>query len=157
MTNMTTDTITTRQASVADLDLLAPLFDGYRQFYRGAPDLAGARAFLQARLERKESVILLAEDGAHAVGFTQLYPSFSSLSMGSTFVLNDLFVVQAARKRGAGAALLTAAVHYARSAGAIALSLSTARDNATAQSLYRALGWQQDQTYIEFGLPLTCR
>lgn len=154
---MTTDTttITTRQASVADLDQLAPLFDGYRQFYRGVSDVAGARAFLQARLERSESVILLAEDGNQAVGFTQLYPSFSSLSMGSTFVLNDLFVSETARKRGVGAALLTAAVQYAKSTGAIALSLSTARDNTTAQSLYRAMGWQQDQTYIEFGLPLT--
>ncbi len=152
---MTTDTITTRQASVADLDQLAPLFDGYRQFYRGAPDLAGARAFLQARLERRESVVLLAEDGGTAIGFTQLYPSFSSVSMGSTFVLNDLFVSQDARQRGAGAILLTAAAQYARSTGAIALSLSTARDNTTAQSLYRAMGWQQDQTYIEFGLPLT--
>lgn len=149
-------TPTTRRASAADLDALAPLFDGYRQFYLGQPDLPGARTFLQERLERNETVIFIAEDEQQAIGFTQLFPSFSSLAMGRTFILNDLFVSTAGRKRGAGAALIRAAVQYATSTGAVALSLSTARDNATAQSLYRAMGWQQDQQFIEFGLSLPC-
>ena len=159
MTAPTTPTptaaISVRQASLDDLDQLAPLFDSYRQFYRGKPDLAGARAFLQARLERGQSVLLLAFDCARAIGLAQLYPSFSSLSMGATFILNDLFVSEAGRQRGAGAALIGAAVAHARTTGAIGLSLSTARDNHTAQSLYRAMGWEQDHQFIEFSLSLT--
>ena len=62
-----------RPATPADADTIAPLLDAYRQFYEQAPDLAGARAFIAERLEREESVILLAMDGAQAaVGFCQL-------------------------------------------------------------------------------------
>jgi hypothetical protein len=37
-------TIQTRIATLADLDVIAPLFDGYRQFYDQAPDLALAES-----------------------------------------------------------------------------------------------------------------
>ena len=71
--------ILVQRATLADLDLIAPLFDAYRQFYQQAPDLALARAFLRKRLERDESVILLAlRPDRSAAGFTQLFPSFSS-------------------------------------------------------------------------------
>lgn len=149
--------ITVRQAGVDDLPALAQLFDGYRQFYRGLSDLAGAHAFLQARLEQGQSVLFLAFDGAHPIGLAQLYPSFSSISMGPTFILNDLFVSESGRKRGAGAALIGAAVAHAKATGAIGMSLSTARDNHTAQSLYRSLGWEQDHQFIEFSLSLKSR
>ena len=70
-----------RQAALADLDLVAPLFDAYRQFYGRASDLAAATAFLRDRFGHGQSVIFLALDGAEPVGFTQLYPSFSSVSL----------------------------------------------------------------------------
>src|SRR5512133_197515 len=97
--------ITVRRAVAADADTLAPLFDAYRTFYGKPADLDGARRFLAERLSRGESVVFLAFDGAEAVGFTQLYPSFSSASMARIFVLNDLFVAPAGRRRGVGAAL----------------------------------------------------
>ena len=73
--------ITIHQAVLADLDALASLFDDYRQFYGQPSDLAAARAFLQARFEHGESTIFCAKTDGQAVGFTQLYPSFSSVSM----------------------------------------------------------------------------
>ena len=145
---------TVREASVADLELLAPLFDRYRQFYRKASDIEGARAFLRARLERRESVILLAFDGAEAIGFTQLYPSFSSASMAPIFVLNDLFVVPEARRGGVGAALLQAAAEYGRHAGAARLALSTELTNTTAQRVYERLGWRRDTVFCAYELTL---
>src|SRR5215467_14330347 len=109
--------MTVRQAALADLDLLAPLFDAYRQFYRQPSDLEGARTFLQTRLEHNELVIFLALQEQKAIGFTQLYPSFSSAAMARIFVLNDLFVTPHARRRGAASALLDAAAEYGRRAG----------------------------------------
>ena len=50
------------RATSTDLDLVAPLFDGYRQFYRCPPDLALAREFIAERLKREDSVIFLALD-----------------------------------------------------------------------------------------------
>ena len=144
-----------RQASVDDLDMLVPLFDGYRQFYRQASDLARARAFLAERLAKHESQILLAlDDRGVGLGFTQLYPLFSSVRAVRTWLLNDLFVATVARRQGVAKALLIAAAEHARSLGGASLSLSTALDNVPAQALYESLGWQRDQGFCEYGLVL---
>lgn len=101
-------------AGLEHLEALASLFDGYRQFYKQESDLTGAKAFLEARLQREESVVFLALEGTEALGFTQLYPSFSSVSMARLWILNDLFVNPAARGKGVGEALLARAVEFAR-------------------------------------------
>ncbi|HEX5271038.1 MAG TPA: GNAT family N-acetyltransferase [Gemmataceae bacterium] len=136
------------------VDLIVPLFDAYRQFYGKAPDLDGARRFLLDRLGRGESVIFAVTEAGQALGFTQLYPSFSSVAMKPIWVLNDLFVAEAARRRGIGARLLRAARDHAVRTGAARLVLATAVDNRTAQALYRRLGWQEDAAFIHFKLEL---
>jgi GNAT superfamily N-acetyltransferase len=99
-----------RPATVADLKAVVPLFDAYRQFYRQPSDQDLARRFLLDRLEYNESTILLAEESNRLpVGFTQLFPSFSSLSAAPIFILNDLFVAPAARHQGVASLLLRAA------------------------------------------------
>ena len=133
-----------RRATIDDLDALVPLFDAYRRFYAQPGDLDRARDFLRERLQRSESVVLLAlRDGAPA-GFTQLYPMFSSVRTARTWVLNDLFVAESARRAGVARALLDAAAAFARDAGAAGLMLETTRDNAPARALYRAAGWHED-------------
>jgi ribosomal protein S18 acetylase RimI-like enzyme len=144
-----------RQSTVHDLDTLVPLFDGYRQFYGQHSDPGGVRAFLGARFAHHQSVILLAlDDSGAGLGFTQLYPLFSSVRMVRTYLLNDLFVAPAARRQGAAAALLREAAAHARALGAASLSLSTALDNAPAQALYESLGWQRDRQFCEYALTL---
>jgi len=152
--NMTTSDVSVRQATIADLSLLVPLFDAYRQFYRFPSDAERARCFLLDRMERRESVIFLAFDGAAAVGFTQLYPSFSSGAMAPILVLNDLFVSPEARGRGAGSALLHAAAAHGRATGAVRLVLSTEVNNKTAQSVYEQLGWKRDTAFYVYELTL---
>ena len=144
-----------RQATVADLDRLVPLFDAYRQFYRHPSDLARARRFLLDRFEHNQSIIFLAWDRAAAVGFTQLYPSFSSGAMARIFVLNDLFVTPGARRRGTASALLQAAARYGQRFGAVRLVLSTEVTNTKAQALYESLGWKRDTAFYVYELPLT--
>ena len=146
--------IKVRQAGIGDLDALAPLFDAYRQFYKRPGDLAAAREFLFLRFQHQQSVIFLAQDGAVAVGFTQLYPIFSSLTLARTFVLYDLFVTPSARRSGAARALLRAAADYGRAVGAGALELSTATDNEPAQRLYESEGWVRDDAFYVYGLTL---
>jgi ribosomal protein S18 acetylase RimI-like enzyme len=147
-----TDTV--RRATLDDLDRLAPLFDSYRQFYGQQSDLIVARRFLNDRLARNESVVLIAKNLAGAaVGFVQLYPTFSSILAALMYVLSDLYVVPEARRRGVGTLLLTSAIETARAAGAGRLELATAITNAHAQRLYEALGWQRDEFYL-YGLSL---
>lgn len=143
------------EATVEDVEVIAPLFDGYRQFYGKNSDLNAARIFLLERFKHYQSVIFLAKTtSGDAIGFTQLFPSFSSVSMARTFILNDLFVAPEARRSGAAAALLKAAAQYARSVGAIRLTLSTAVDNNTAKALYLSQGWKQDEAFHVFHLRL---
>lgn len=142
--------IAIRQAGLADIDALVPLFDAYRQFYGRACNLDGAREFLLARLNHNESTIFIAQDAGKAIGFAQLYPSFSSASLARTFILNDLFVDENSRKKGTGRQLITAAVEHARSLGAVRLTLSTAIDNETAQALYNTTGWKRDEQFIVY-------
>src|SRR5688500_10548718 len=114
--------IVIRRAASGDLEAVTVLFDAYRQFYGAASDVAAARKFLAARLERAESVVLLAFDStaegnsADPVGFAQLYHSFSSVSLGPIVVLNDLFVKPGSRKSGAGRHLVAASAAYAAEA-----------------------------------------
>ncbi|TAL84245.1 MAG: GNAT family N-acetyltransferase [Rhodanobacter sp.] len=144
-----------RQAQLADLEVLGPLFDGYRQFYREPTDLFRARGFLSERLSRHESEILLALDDTGAgLGFIQLYPLFSSVRAVRTYLLNDLFVAATARRQGVGKGLLVAAADHARHLGAASLSLTTAHDNLPAQALYESLGWQRDRQFCEYSLTL---
>jgi GNAT superfamily N-acetyltransferase len=138
------------RAELDDLDALVPLFDAYRRFYGQPADLAGARAFIADRLKRGESVIFLAVVDGAIVGFTQLYPSFSSVSMKRLWVLNDLFVTPDARKSGAGRALLERAERWAAETGAKGLTLSTQITNLTAQRLYEASGWTKDDEFVHY-------
>ncbi|MEX1993215.1 MAG: GNAT family N-acetyltransferase [Steroidobacteraceae bacterium] len=148
-------TIATRLVRPGDLDAVVALFDAYRQFYEQPPDLGLARQYLADRFERKESVLIVAEDASGApVGFTQLYPTFCSVRAAHTFVLYDLFVTPAARGTGAGRALMLAAEAYARRAGAARMELSTARTNKIGQSLYESVGWTRDDTFLVYGKSL---
>lgn len=147
--------ITIRQAGLDDLPTVAPLFDAYRQFYGKPADLELARQFLHARIENRESTVLLARDAdGQGAGFVQLYPSFSSVSARRTWILNDLFVAPAARRSSVGRRLLDAAAQFGREQGAIRLTLSTALDNVGAQTLYAEHGWVRDEQFCAFSLAL---
>ncbi|MCC6968183.1 MAG: GNAT family N-acetyltransferase [Nitrospira sp.] len=147
-------THTIRQATVEDVEQLAPLFDAYRRFYGRTSDVAAAQAFLLARFANRESTLFMAHAGNVAVGFAQLYSNFSSVSLARTFILNDLFVQEQARRTGVASSLLSAAATFAVSLGAVRLSLSTALINDAAQALYRSAGWTRDEQFSVYHLAL---
>jgi len=150
--------IQVRPATLADLPVVAALFDRYRQFYEQPPALEAAATFIRARMENSESTILVAEDitatatASGPLGFCQLYPSFCSVEIAPIFVLYDLFVTPAARGAGAGKALLRAAHDHAAAHGAKRLDLTTAKTNHTAQALYESLGWVRDEVFYAYNL-----
>ena len=146
---------TIRRATIDDVDAIAPLFDHYRMFYQQPSDPELAQRFISERLQRGESVVFLAEVGGKVAGFTQLFPSFSSVRAGRAFVLNDLYVDIATRRLGVARALLQAAADFARADGAIRLELETDHDNRSAQALYRHMGWELYEGTLRFRLPLS--
>jgi ribosomal protein S18 acetylase RimI-like enzyme len=147
----TNKAVFTRLATLADLASIAPLFNAYRQFYEQADDLAVASAFIQERLAKAESVIILALDDAQTViGFCQLYPTFCSVEAAPIYTLYDLFVLPQARRTGAATALLQAADAYAAQTGRVRMDLTTARTNSSAQALYESEGWVQDAVFLTY-------
>jgi GNAT superfamily N-acetyltransferase len=143
-----------RVAHMDDLDEVTRLFDRYRIFYGQISDLDAARQFIQMRFQQGDSTILIALDELLGVGFTQLYPSFSSVSMKRVWILNDLFVEEMARCQGVGTQLMQAAESFTRQTGAVRIALSTQITNQKAQSLYESCGYVKDEVFYHYSLPL---
>ena len=151
-----------RPATDDDVDAVVDLFRQYLRFYAQEVPDAEARAYLTARRDAGDSVLLVAvlrpegeepEDSAAAhgvVGFAQSYPTWSSVSLSRSRVLNDLFVSPAARGTGAGRALVQDTCRRAKEAGAIRVSLATAWDNVAAQGLYESEGFVRDQHFHHY-------
>lgn len=138
------------RATINELHSLAELFDSYRIFYKQESNLEGAVSFLKERLVNEESVIFLAYEDSNPVGFVQLYPTFSSVSMKRSWVLNDLYVNASARKKGFGEKLIKKAIEFAEETGAKGVALETGHDNVTAQSLYEKIGFKKESNYFYY-------
>jgi ribosomal protein S18 acetylase RimI-like enzyme len=143
-----------KRATLSDVDSIASLFDAYRQFYQQPSNLPGAQQFLRTRLEQQDSVLFFAYtqlgDTIQAVGFVQLYPSFSSVTMQRLWILNDLFVCESARCHGVAKRLMNRAREHALATHAKGLFLETAHDNTQAQRLYESLGYQKNSEFYYF-------
>jgi ribosomal protein S18 acetylase RimI-like enzyme len=142
------------QAAIEDLEGVSNLFNLYRMFYEAESDLEGAKNYIKERIESKESVIFVVKDKQKYVGFTQLYPTFSSISMKRAWILNDLYVDLEARKQGVGEILLHKAKDFAVESEAKSISLSTAPDNFSAHILYEKSGYVRDSQFYHYELSL---
>ncbi len=132
-----------RTANLENLDELVLLFEAYRAFYKKNPDAVGAKIFLQERIEKNESVIFMAySDSGEAVGFTQLYPLFSSTRMKRLWLLNDLFVKEEFRGQGFSKTLIERAKQLAQETGACEIMLETAKTNDIGNQLYPTMGFE---------------
>ncbi|MEN0109665.1 MAG: GNAT family N-acetyltransferase [Planctomycetota bacterium] len=143
-------TLSVAEASLDDLPHVAPLVDAYRRFYGQPADRAAAERFVGDRMRTGESVVLLARRGDRAVGYVQLYPSYSTVALARVWVLNDLYVDAAERGSGVGAALMAAAEAHGRATGATRLVLVTAVDNSAAKRLYERHGWRPYAEYDHY-------
>lgn len=139
-----------QRATINELNSLTELFDSYRVFYQQESNVEGARNFLKERLENEDSIVFIAYDEGNPIGFVQLYPTFSSVSMKRSWVLNDLFVNETARKKGFGEKLIKAAIDFAGDTGSKGVSLETGNDNVTAQRLYEKIGFKKESNYFYY-------
>jgi GNAT superfamily N-acetyltransferase len=131
------------QAQLKHLDDLASLFDGYRMFYKQDSNLKEAKTFLKERITNKESILFIVYSSDKAIGFTQLYPLFSSVTMQPMYLLNDLFVDPNYRNKGIGNILIQASKELCVKNKYKGLAIQTAFDNP-AQHLYERLGFKKD-------------
>jgi GNAT superfamily N-acetyltransferase len=147
-------TVTVRRASMADLEAILPLVSGYRRFYEQPEDPAGERRFAVKHLRDASSVVFLALHDGQAVGFVQLFESWSTVHLAPVLILEDLFVAEDRREQGIATHLIKAALVFAREAGAAAMFLETAADNRRAQAVYEREGWRRETRFIKYNAPL---
>ena len=152
MTGSTTKTLdlSAKRIKLDEIHLVVNLFDSYRVFYKQTSDLVLAENYLNERLKNNESVIFVVLDNEKPIGFTQLYPTYSSVRMVRNWILNDLYVDGDCRKQGIGKILINAAMDFGRSAGAKYVQLETAVDNYSAQHLYESIGFVKQLPGTEF-------
>jgi ribosomal protein S18 acetylase RimI-like enzyme len=138
------------RATLEYLEQLTPLVDAYRQFYKQPSDLSAVRAYLAERLTNNQCVVFMAYEEQDALGFTLLYPHYTTVALGHVWLLNDLFTRNEARRKGVGEALLTHAAKFAKADGAKRIWLRTAVDNVTAQALYEKMGYKRDEQFYRY-------
>ena len=122
-------------------------------FYNKKSDIKAAEKFLEARIVNDESVIYLAfNEDEKAVGFVQLYPSFSSTRMKRFWILNDLFVSPDFRGQGFSRELIESAKDLCRQTDACAMLLETSVTNDIGNSLYPSAGFElrDDANFYEW-------
>jgi len=146
-----------REATSQDLSNgLAELFDSYRQFYRQTSDVQSAKNFLNERISNKESIIYVAYETTTSttttnqnklVGFTQLYPLFSSVRMKRLWLLNDLFVSETFRGKGISRKLIVRAKQLCRETKAAGVSLQTEKTNMIGNKLYVSEEFELDSEH----------
>ncbi|WP_099303171.1 GNAT family N-acetyltransferase [Bacillus sp. Marseille-P3800] len=142
------------RATKDNLTGVSILFNQYRMFYNQVEDISGAESYIRERLQQEDSIIFVMKEGDTYLGFTQLYPTFSSISMKKAWILNDLYVHEEARGKGVAESLLNRAKAFALETEAVSIALSTAPDNLPAQRLYEKLGYERDEQFYHYELNL---
>lgn len=139
------------QCAEQHLERAAELFNDYRIFYGQESDVPGCYAFIKNNVENKFSkIFLLWDDAGKAVGFSQLYPTFCSISMKPYYYLSDLYVDKSCRQKGYAKYLMNFLTKHFTAEGAQRLTLDTATTNKIAQHLYESLGYEREKTYITY-------
>ncbi|AJQ49263.1 MULTISPECIES: GNAT family N-acetyltransferase [Pseudomonas] len=146
------------KATLEHLDLLTPLFVKYREFYGQLPYPDSSRSFLEKRLKRDESVIYLAlpdDDDSKLMGFCQLYPSYSSLSLKRVWILNDIYVAEDSRRMLVADHLMREAKKMAKETNAVRMRVSTSANNEVAHKTYESIGFREDTEFKSYILPIS--
>jgi len=133
-------------ALLTDVAELGGLFDAYRVFYGAESAPLQAEAFVNGLITQRKTHFFLAREaeGLPALGFVHLMPSISTVAMRPIWLLEDLYVAPAGRRKGVATALMAHAEGFARETGAERLTLATAHDNRSAQSLYKRMGYVKE-------------
>ncbi len=145
--------LTIERATAGDLEALLPLVTAYREFYEQRADAVRERALIARHLNTGTSTIFVARCDGDAVGFVQLFQTFSTVWLGPSLILEDLFVLPSARGAGIATKLLERALTYSHETSAVGMFLETAMDNRTAQRVYERAGWTREGRFYKYNAP----
>lgn len=139
--------VTVRSATALDAEEIASMGREFVAYLRGlgdeTPSSMTAEAYLRDGFCEKPAFAgLVAEWEGRVAGYLLYSPAYDLDLGGRIHYVFDLFVRQAARRRGVGRALMTRAVQVCRQAGGSALLWSVYAPNKEAAAFYAHLGGQ---------------
>lgn len=142
------------KCNLTHLANLAQLFDEYRVYFEQPSDIEKSKEFLRERLSTDQAVVFVAidESTGEYMGFTLLYPMFSSLRAKATWTLNDMYITEKYRKFGVATKLLEEVRAFGTETGAQWVMLKTQIENTKAQALYDKFGFTKDDTHYYYYL-----
>lgn len=136
-----------RQATIEDLPKLVPIFDSYREYFKHPKDPSKVESFLYEKFEHLESVIFVAEQEREVIGFAQLYPIFSSLSLQRVWLLNDFYISEKYRNRGIGKQLFAKVKEFTLLTKSKGIELSVEHSNKEAWHFWERQGFRIDNEF----------
>lgn len=139
--------VTIRQATINDLPRIVPVFDSFREYFKQERNPEAAEKFLFEKFEHGESVIFIAEQQDEIVGYAQMYPVFSSLTLQRVWILNDFFIIEGHRQKGLGKQLLAAVKDFALLTKSKGVELSVEHTNNRAWEFYEKQGFTMDEEF----------
>ncbi|AJG24199.1 GNAT family N-acetyltransferase [Cupriavidus basilensis] len=136
-----TDPILIRPAEPSDFEAWKVLWDGYNAFYGRKAETALPAEITRMTWSRffdayEPMHALVAERSGELLGLVHYLFHRSTIQIGPSCYLQDLFTSEAARGAGVGRALIQAVYQRAEAAGAKRVYWQTHETNTTAMKLY---------------------
>lgn len=140
--------MTIRPATPADAPAIHALLTLLAAFEGGA--VKAAPADLERDLAAGLFAALLAEKDGRAVGVLTHFPTYSSWLGRPGVMIHDLFVVEPARGRGIGEALVAALADLANENGWARMDVNVVESNAAGRRFYERMGLAPTEGWLGY-------
>ncbi len=142
--------ITVRRAAAADGLDICTLNEKELGYRCPAPK---TQEQLEKALLRAEDAVFVAEQGGQVIGYAHAC-AYALLYAPTMINVMGLAVAKAARRQGAGSALMDAVCAWAHETGAAAVRLSSGAARRQAHTFYRDYGFSSEKKEVRFLLPV---
>jgi GNAT superfamily N-acetyltransferase len=143
-----TEAIQVRPVALSDFPAWKLLWDGYNAFYDRHGDTALAPEITRMTWSRFFDVYepmhaLVAESAGELVGLAHFLFHRSTIQLGPSCYLQDLFTAEGARGKGGGRKLIEEVYRHAQASGVERVYWHTRETNTTAMQLYDKVAEKQ--------------
>ena len=135
-----------RRAQAADADAVFAMLERFATSYE--PDRDAFAPSFAAMIDSRDVALFVADDGGTLGGYVMAVGFATLFANGTVVQIEELFVEEAKRGAGVGRALIVAVVGWARSRGAVEVTVPTRR----AGGYYERLGFERTAEYYHTAL-----
>jgi len=142
-----------KKASIDHIEQLLELICELAHYEHLEPPDDGAKQRLKQDLNRRYEAFL-AFEGKKAIGYAMFYYAYSSFLAKPTLYLEDIFVLEEHRGKGAGKALFEKCIEEAQRNGCGRVDFVVLKWNTSAQRFYESFGAKPMEEWILYRVSL---